>query len=114
FGRSGAPGSSRRCGAWASSRRAFRSGWLYGGAGASAARPTRWRRRAEPRLGNERSELLREAAQAHLALPERPRFVARRLHSELYARDQLGVLGVDPAIDPPVEIARRLHFAALV
>ena len=43
-----------------------------------------------------------------------PLDIARRFHPGLHARDQHGVLGIDLAVDAPVEIARRAHFAPRV
>ena len=78
------------------------------------AAPARRRRRPSRVSGISRLSFVREAPQADLAPPERPRPVVGRGHALLDAADQRGVLGVDPPVDPPVEIARRLHLAALV
>src|SRR5689334_15216591 len=67
--------------------------------------PSSRRRGTQPSFRDHLPELLRKAPKAHLAHPEPPRFIARRLHAVLHPRDQLGVLRVYAAVDPPVEIA---------
>ena len=62
--------------------------------------------------GMSRLSFLAKLLQADLAPAQRPRRVERRGHALLDAADQRGVLGIDPAVDPPVQIARRLHLAA--
>jgi len=36
------------------------------------------------------------------------------LHAQLHAGDELGVLRVNPPVDPPVQVPRSLHFAPLI
>ena len=53
--------------------------------------------------GMKPAELPREAPEANLALAQRPGDIGRAGHAVLDAADQLGVLGIDPAVDAPVQ-----------
>src|SRR5687767_5429400 len=77
---------------------------------ASAPAPARLGRLVEVRLGDQAAQLAGEALQADLAFAERSGRPARRRHALLDPADQSGVLLVDPAVDPPVEIACRAHL----
>src|SRR6185312_1659227 len=65
-------------------------------------------------LGNEGPNPPREAAQTNLALAERADGVGLRGHPGLNALYEPLVLHADPAVDAPVEIARRAHFPARI
>src|SRR5882724_2864412 len=80
----------------------------------ASSAPALRRRFVQPRLGNERAHAPAEAAETNLALAQRPNCVPAGTHSSLDAFDQRLVLNAHAAVDPPVEIARRLHLPAAV
>src|SRR5689334_8857869 len=78
-----------------------------------AAPASRWCA-VQAALRDEVAHAVAEAPQTDFALAQRPHRVAARAHSGLHALDQLLVLDIHLAIDPPVEVARRPHLASIV
>src|SRR5882757_10322572 len=60
-------------------------------------------------LRNERAHPPPEASQTDLTVTQRTDGIGAGSHARLYAFNQRLVFDTDPAIDPPVEIARGLH-----
>src|SRR3546814_20640613 len=67
----------------------------------------------QPRLGDDLAHPRAEMLEAHFLVAERPHAEAFRLHALLDAGDERGVLGIDLAVDAPVEVARGLHLAEI-
>src|SRR3546814_9376681 len=80
----------------------------------SCPAPPRLGRMFEPRLGNDIAHPRTEMLEADFLVAERSHGEALRRHALLNARDQFGVLDIDLAVDAPVQVARSLHFAALI
>src|SRR3546814_16499635 len=76
--------------------------------------PPRLVRMFEPDLGNDSAHPRTEMFESYFLFAERSHGEALRRHALLNARDQFGVLGIDLAVDAPIEVARSLHFAALI
>src|SRR3546814_7065661 len=76
--------------------------------------PPRLGRLLQPRLGDDLAHPRAEMLEAHFLVAERPHAEAFRLHALLDAGDERGVLGIDLAVDAPVEVARGLHLAAFI
>src|SRR5579863_3107344 len=68
----------------------------------------------EAALWNEFTNTPREASQAYLGASQGTRRIAPRTHAGLHSFDQRLVLQAHPAIDAPIEIASRAHFAPLI
>lgn len=66
------------------------------------------------RFGDQVAGAVAEIAQRDFVLAQGADREAGRGHALLHAPDQFGILGIDLAVDPPVEVARRFHFPAVV
>ena len=95
---------SRCCGPGAARDRAWRSAAVMHRLNARAGSSPPAAETSSRASGISRRSFAREAAQADFARPQRPGLVGRAFHAVLDPGDQLGVLGIDPAVDPPVEV----------
>src|SRR5580692_2139232 len=76
--------------------------------------PAGARRTVQAALWNEVAHAASKAAQADLGTSQGTRRIAARPHTGLYTLDERLVLETHPAIDPPIEIARRAHLAPVI
>src|SRR5882757_1860258 len=68
----------------------------------------------EPALRNEFAHAARKTSQRYLVVSQRARTVAARAHAGLHPFDQRLVLQADSAIDAPIQVACRAHFAPVI